>query len=86
MTRDAVMKGTPGSVTDVAIDGGHTIVLLVARQPAGQRDPSMPEVKERLFSLGSEVVAGPPAQLGDYMRADMARMGKVIRDANIRPE
>lgn len=49
--RDAVMKGTPGSVTDVAIDGGHTIVLLVARQPAGQRDPSMPEVKERITTL-----------------------------------
>lgn len=44
--RDAVLKASPGTVTNVNIGGTHTIVLLVAREPAGQRDPSMPEVKE----------------------------------------
>jgi tripartite-type tricarboxylate transporter receptor subunit TctC len=41
------------------------------------------EVKERLFNLGTEVVASSPAELAAYMRADMARMGKVIKDAGI---
>ncbi len=41
------------------------------------------EIKDRLFNLGSEVVASSPQELAAYMRADMARMGKVIKDAGI---
>jgi peptidyl-prolyl cis-trans isomerase SurA len=44
--RDAVLKASPGTVSAVTVNGVYTIVLLVAREPAGQRDPSMPEVKE----------------------------------------
>ena len=43
--RDAVMKSPPGTVTVVSMEGGHTIVGVVARQAAGQRDPGMPEVR-----------------------------------------
>jgi peptidyl-prolyl cis-trans isomerase SurA len=43
--RDAVLKAQPGSATVVSMDGGHTIVWLVKKLPAGQRDPSMPEVR-----------------------------------------
>ena len=49
--RDAVLKAEPGSVRVVSIGGGHAIVLMVAREGAGQRDPSMPEVKERITAL-----------------------------------
>ena len=28
--------------------GAHTIVLVVGREAAGQRDPSMPDVRERI--------------------------------------
>ena len=44
--RDAVLKANPGTVTMVNMGGTHTLVLLVAKEPAGQRDPSMPEVKQ----------------------------------------
>ena len=43
--------GTPteGGVLRVAsANGVHTIVLVVSREPAGQRDPSMPEVREAI--------------------------------------
>src|SRR5688500_14103402 len=43
--RDAVMNAQPGSVRMVSIGGGHTIVLLVAKDTAGQKDPNMPQVK-----------------------------------------
>ena len=43
--RDAVMKAKPGSVSVVSMEGGYTIVAVVARQSAGQRDLSMPEVR-----------------------------------------
>jgi len=46
--RDVVLKSSPGSVSAVNIGGTHTIVLVVAREAAGQRDLSMPEVRERI--------------------------------------
>ncbi len=45
-----------------------------------------PEVKERCFAAGNEVVASAPQQLATVMKTDMARMGKVIKDAGIRGE
>jgi parvulin-like peptidyl-prolyl isomerase len=44
--RDAVMKSQPGNVSMVAMDGGYTIVGVVAKQAAGQRDLSMPGVRD----------------------------------------
>jgi hypothetical protein len=32
----------------VSIGGGHTIVLVVAKDTAGQKDPSMPQVKDAI--------------------------------------
>jgi peptidyl-prolyl cis-trans isomerase SurA len=43
--RDAVLKAKPGNVNVVSAGGAHTIVLLVAFEPAGQRDLSTPGVR-----------------------------------------
>lgn len=43
--RDTVMKLEPGNVNIVGMEGGYTIVALVAKQAKGQRDLSSPEVK-----------------------------------------
>jgi tripartite-type tricarboxylate transporter receptor subunit TctC len=45
-----------------------------------------PEVKERLFNSGNEVVASTAREFAAYMKADMQKMGKVIKDAGIRVE
>ena len=57
------------------------IIDVLNRETA--RTLNKPEIKERLFNIGAEVVASTPAQLGAYMRADMEKMGKVIKDAGI---
>jgi peptidyl-prolyl cis-trans isomerase SurA len=44
--RESVMQLQPGRVTVVSMSGGYTIVALLAKQAAGQRDPSMPEVRD----------------------------------------
>jgi peptidyl-prolyl cis-trans isomerase SurA len=44
--RDAVLKGTPGSARLLSGGGAYTIVLVVAKDAAGQKDLSMPEVKD----------------------------------------
>jgi peptidyl-prolyl cis-trans isomerase SurA len=46
--RDAVINKPAGSVTVVSQNGAHTIVLVVAHEEAGQRDPSMPQVREQI--------------------------------------
>ncbi len=47
--RDAVLKKAPGSVNWVVGGGGaHTLVLVVAHEPAGQRDLSTPGLRERI--------------------------------------
>ena len=48
--RDAVLKTTPGSVRVVSNGGAHTIVLVVGHETAGQKDLSMPEVKNAITS------------------------------------
>ena len=41
------------------------------------------EVKERLFNMGIEPVGSTPAEFAAVIKADMAQMGKVIKDAGI---
>jgi peptidyl-prolyl cis-trans isomerase SurA len=48
--RDAVMKLQPGSMSVVSMNGAYTMVALLAKQAAGQRDPSMPEVREGIMT------------------------------------
>ena len=45
-----------------------------------------PEVREKFLGQGSEIVAGSNVELGARVKSEMARMGKVIRDAGIRLE
>jgi tripartite-type tricarboxylate transporter receptor subunit TctC len=47
---------------------------------------SSPDVKEKFFSSGTEILAEPAEQLTASMRADIARMSKVINDAHIRSQ
>jgi parvulin-like peptidyl-prolyl isomerase len=47
----AVLKSNPGTVQLVSNGGAHTIVLVVAKDKAGQKDLTMPEVKEGISSM-----------------------------------
>jgi tripartite-type tricarboxylate transporter receptor subunit TctC len=42
------------------------------------------EVKERFLQSGVETVGSTPEEFGAVVRSEMARLGKVIREANIR--
>ena len=45
-----------------------------------------PEIKERLFSQGLEARGGSPEKLAALVRSEMAKWGKLIKDAGIRGE
>jgi peptidyl-prolyl cis-trans isomerase SurA len=65
--RDAVLKTSPGAISVVTVGGVHTIVLVVSREPAGQRDLSLPAVRERI----TQTLRGRREQLlrGAYLTA-----------------
>ena len=46
--RDVVLKTEPGQVGMAAAAGGYTLVALIAREPAGQRELSMPGVRDQV--------------------------------------
>jgi tripartite-type tricarboxylate transporter receptor subunit TctC len=45
---------------------------------------NMPDVRERLTGMGSNPVGGTPEQFSAYVKQEIARWGKVIRDNKIR--
>ncbi|MGH8617241.1 MAG: Bug family tripartite tricarboxylate transporter substrate binding protein [Burkholderiales bacterium] len=45
-----------------------------------------PETKERLANEGAEAIGSTPAQFTAYLREELARYGKLIRDAGIRAD
>ena len=46
--RDAVLTKKPGAVNVVSAGGAYTLVLVIAHEPAGQRDLSTPGVRDRI--------------------------------------
>ncbi|OFW65186.1 MAG: hypothetical protein A2Y74_02165 [Actinobacteria bacterium RBG_13_63_9] len=44
---------------------------------------AMPDVIEQIRKGGLETVSGTPEQFSELMRAEVARWGKVIKEANI---
>jgi peptidyl-prolyl cis-trans isomerase SurA len=50
LLREAALKTTVGSARVVSEGGAHTIVFVVAREPAGQRDLSSPGVRDRIMT------------------------------------
>jgi peptidyl-prolyl cis-trans isomerase SurA len=49
--RDAVTKMQPGSINTVNVGPNYTILALVSKEPAGQRDLNTPTVKEGIRDL-----------------------------------
>jgi tripartite-type tricarboxylate transporter receptor subunit TctC len=47
---------------------------------------ALPDVKQRLETLGFAAVANTPEEFGDRLKTEMARWGKVVHDANIRAD
>jgi tripartite-type tricarboxylate transporter receptor subunit TctC len=45
-----------------------------------------PDIREKLLAQGSEGVGGTPEALGRTVDDELARWGKLVKDANIKPE
>jgi tripartite-type tricarboxylate transporter receptor subunit TctC len=65
--------GTPGAI----------VARLNAEINAAIRQP---EVRERLAAEGAEVLGGTPGDFASHIKAELSRMGKLMREAGIRME
>ena len=45
---------------------------------------ALPEVRDKLGALGFELAPGTPAEFGDMIRREMAKLAKVVKEAGIR--
>jgi len=51
-----------------------------------QRIAALPDIKERLIALGAEPSAMTPDQFGQWMRAEIPAMAKIVKDEKITVE
>jgi tripartite-type tricarboxylate transporter receptor subunit TctC len=64
---------------------GKTPAALVARLNADVNAVmALPDVREQLLRQGLIPVTSTPGELAGLIKADLARWGKVVKDANIK--
>lgn len=83
-------SGVPGYETATTagmwVPTGTPAVIIQRLNQEVTRYLSRPEVKERFLATGTEAVASAPREFADYIRADMSKWGKIIKDNNIRDD
>ena len=91
----ALAPGLP-TVADSGLPGFEVGTIIGVFAPAGTPAPIVrilnqslvrvlesADIQEKFFTTGVEVTPGPPENLAATVKADMARFGKVIKDAGI---
>ena len=75
-----------GSWYGILAPAGTPQAVVAKLHEAIVRALAQPEVRERLASEGAEVIGSTPEAFAAHITAELARMGKLIRDAGIRME
>ena len=75
-----------GSWYGILAPAGTPQAVVAKLHKAIVRALAQPEVRERLVSEGAEVIGSTPEAFAAHITAELARMGKLIRDAGIRME
>jgi tripartite-type tricarboxylate transporter receptor subunit TctC len=68
-----VPTGTPGEIMQKL----HRDIVAVF---------ALPEIRQRMFELGYETVAGTPQEFAEFLRADTAQFAQLVASAGIKPE
>jgi tripartite-type tricarboxylate transporter receptor subunit TctC len=80
-------SGVPGyefkSWNGVHVPAGTPKPIIAKIQAELVKVVAMLDVKERMFGLGMEVEGSTPEQLGTLVKSDIAKWGKVIKEAGV---
>ncbi len=81
-------SGVPGyefvSWNGVHVPAGTPKAVISKIQTELVKVVGMPDVRERMFGLGMEVAGSTPAELGALVKSDIAKWGKVIKEAGVK--
>ena len=72
-----------GTIIGVFAPAGTPAPIIRSLNQSLRRVLESPDVQERFFATGVEVTPGPPETLAAVVKADIARFGKVVKDAGI---
>lgn len=94
--RSAAMPDVP-TVAESGVPGFETEAWFGLVGPAGMpgdlvekirhsfaKALEQPQVKEALSSQGLTLIAGPPGEFGSFMKNELSRWGKVIKESGVR--
>jgi tripartite-type tricarboxylate transporter receptor subunit TctC len=80
--------GVPGfeavSWGGVMAPGGAPPEVVARLNAEINRILKLPDVSEKLQSLGAEIVGSTPQQFAEYLQSEIAKWGKVARDNNVK--
>ena len=82
--------GVPGFVFDpwfaVLVPAATPKPLIAALNAEIVKVLQLPDVREKLLVQGAEPVSSTPAQLDAYLRDEIVKLGKIVRDSGARAE
>ena len=83
-------SGVPGfdfdSWTGVLLPAGTPAEIVSRMNAEVVRVTQLPETKERLSALGFALIGSTPQTFADYIKANITRIGPVVKAAGIKPE
>ena len=77
-------RGAPVSFADLAARLQPAVVNKIQGDVA--RVVAQPETREKLVNMGVDIAANSPAEFGTFLRSEMARYTKLVKDNNLKPE
>ena len=87
LIRDAGLKGVEVAAWYGVFAPAGTPAAVVQRLNQEINDAlKLPDVRERLTTLGAEPSAMTPADFGQWLKAEIATMGKVVKDGKVTVE
>jgi len=86
-TAEAGLPGVEASVWNgFFVPAGTPSAVVQTLNREIQRTFNAPDVKEQVAAAGSDIIGGVPEQFSTFIRAEIAKWGKVISDTGIKPQ
>jgi tripartite-type tricarboxylate transporter receptor subunit TctC len=74
------------NVTGLIAPAGTPREIVDKLNAAVQKVIAQPEVKEKFAGIGAETTGGTPEQFATYIRDDLSKWVRIVKDANVKVE